>query len=194
MRKSLLLALLGLCGSAASQAQTLKTNILAPVSLYYEQPITEKISVNVGASYDVLTTGVSLTGGTRSGFSSYSIPVDVRFYLGDPDEPNTGFYLGPYIKYRHYGYTLETTSIFTTSTQKNTYSYNALGFGVMAGYQLLITDNLTADFFLGAGYGGIGSYKYTYTDFSGKEQTENLTIPAFTSRLGACIGYRFGDN
>jgi len=124
----------------------IKINVFSPfattASLFYERALTTKISAQLG---------LSLTGASAAGvkYSGIGITPEVRFYLSKKEAP-TGFFLGPFVRYRSLAISTTSTDAYGNSTtDKGTWSQ--VGGGVVTGYHW-IWNWFSLDFFVGPGF------------------------------------------
>jgi hypothetical protein len=186
--------------SISANAQAIKTNFAAPLSLYYEQAISDGISVQLGASYDVLSSGITAVSSfDRTAYTSFSIPLEARLYFSE--EVGDGLFAGAFVKYRRYAYTLSAPNLFGGEEDFYEYENDKLGIGATFGYQKRFDSGILFDAFLGLGFAPLNTAKYTFTqtyrDFNGNLVTDtdvlNAPTTGIVSRLGVCLGYVIGD-
>ncbi|MEL6589967.1 MAG: DUF3575 domain-containing protein [Bacteroidota bacterium] len=97
-------------------------------------------------SSDTLFTSAS--GNSR--FNGFSITPEYRFYLGSEGAPYK-FYIGPYLRYRRWGYELTTNVVYEDNGSLEDLdvsidgSWSAFGGGVTMGVQWLINDVVSID-------------------------------------------------
>ena len=155
-----------------------KTNVLAPFSLAYEGPVAKKRSLLLEFRYsptaDLFDEGYRVV-----------IASEMRFYMDKSRSGLSGFYVGPYVKYKHMIIDQQ-EDIFTTAltfgllgTIEKELKLHVLGFGGHAGYQWILFRGIVLNAFGGLGYNPIVRKRgYTVLD---KNYNTNI-------RLGCSVG------
>lgn len=167
------------------RSNVLKTNIAGLFSLYYEVKIQPKTSLQFGVNLF----NISFFG---NGARYFALTPSVKFYLTRNENLEirngpSGFYISPYLRYIN---VLETDDDFIFRSSRSEVSYNRLGAGAVAGYQFVFRHGLALDFFGGAGYLPIGSYKITHRD-PGFPSSYHINTYKWDVRLGICLGIAF---
>ncbi len=107
--------------------------------------------------------------------TGYTIGFEYRFYTKDigNNEPNNGFYLAPYFKYNKYGldFEVKTTETFDVGINLD---YSSYGGGLGIGYQWLVSDNITVDWFIVGGGAAINNLDFEYTNADPDEDFEKV--------------------
>ena len=171
-----------LLSAAPAGAQMLKTNVLAPVSLYYEQPLSNKISVQIGGSYSPFSNGPTvITTGRVDSYRSFSVPLEMRYYfdLGR----YTGSFIGPFVKYRSASY-----NVTRSSGEVRQYEIEKFGVGIVGGQQKHLPGGLSIEVF-----GGLGIALYNTVEYTSFNRLNPLRPTGIVTRYGLCIGYAFGE-
>lgn len=144
------------------------SGLFSILSLSYERVLNPDLSVSLTGSYLMpirpegllnLETEDLVIGGDRE-FSGWFITPEVKWYLEDNDvrPAPRGFYVGAYLRASNmrYSSTVSGTASGTTSGEFKSdlqIDLSELGFGIDAGYQLLIKDRVAVDFiFFGPRY------------------------------------------
>lgn len=166
---SALLMAVGFSARAQSQ-NVIKVNILSPLvrtaNFSFEHALSETSSFQIGFFY----TGYRF-GDTR--FSGVGITPEYRFYLSERKQAPAGFYVAPFLRYQNFK--LTETALTATG------SLSLFGLGATAGYNLILKDRFSLDFFLGPSY-SFGSVK-----------SDNGTADSFsTGGIGGGFGLRTG--
>ena len=165
--------------SAHGQKNAAKINVLSPfaltASVFYERPVLEHRSIQVGFFY----TGLSIS---DTEFRGFGVTPEFRFYLSETPAPN-GFYVAPYVRYQRFR--LKVDQIDEYENVKGT--YGAFGLGGTVGKQWVFKNNIVLDLFVGPGY-NFGKLSAS----QGDENDFNLNLfSGFTVRGGVTLGYAF---
>lgn len=132
-----------------SRPHALKTNVLGPVSLYYERALTRRFALRTGGRW------------WRYGYEMetsefVNVTLDAKWYL-EPitrltARPHpTGLYLSPYLKGRYRRNVIVQTSGYGGQQGAYVLEVRSLGFGLLIGYQLLNRRGVIVDVFAGGG-------------------------------------------
>lgn len=196
---------LGLAGSSFSQSTVVKIN---PLSLFIitgnlqvEHALNEKMSLQLGGFFG----GVNLNLGAdaASGGVSYQwfgITPEFRYYATNKtkDAPR-GLYFAPFVRYRGVRLKWEADA-FDPDTGTNigvdvTSKINAIGGGVLLGYQFLFGDVFALDLFLGPQFSSANaSVTATCDNCDGDEtfsEDVGLGFGGVGVRAGIAIGIAF---
>ncbi len=160
MKKWLVFFFLTATITSFAQENVIKFGVLGvgygDFSLIYERKVTPKTSINFTLGYinpnvsvldwlevDNASSGMTL----RELKSGFHTSFDYRFYVGGKEAPK-GFYLGPYLRYINY------QCIFSDEINGKDFNvdirFNTAGLGFQMGYQWIIHDNISIDwYFLG---------------------------------------------
>ncbi|QCR24032.1 DUF3575 domain-containing protein [Pontibacter sp. SGAir0037] len=186
--KKVIIILLAVIGFAANSAQAqdnlIKVNIFSPVvrtaSVFYEKPIAEDKSVQLGFFY----TGFSIEDVKLRG---YGITPEFRKYLSASKQAPEGFYVAPFLRYQSLNMTLDEDSEMEDMNGKAT--LNAFGGGLLIGHQWIVGSRFVVDSFLGPSYSA-SNVKVTAGD---QEEFDDSigTFSGFGLRAGLTIGLRF---
>jgi hypothetical protein len=152
MQKFLLAAALLVATATGAQAQTnvLKVNIFSPLvktgSFFFEHKLTESSSAQLGGLVTYWKVG-------DTKISGFALTPEYRMYLSEKKGALRGFYVAPYLRYQNL--TLTVNETYDNGTvEMGKAKLNTYGGGVVAGYQLLLKDRFSLDFFLGPSYNG----------------------------------------
>lgn len=171
MKKYLLLFLLLFALSGFAQENVIKMGVAGigygDFSLGYERKITPKSSLNVNFGWvlpkvsfveDRFMTDMSSVDALPTGLLDvtrlFHASADYRFYLGNKEAPR-GFYLAPY--FRYWNFWLVMTDLIDNENQGEDYylvsaRISSAGIGIQMGYQWIISDVITVDwYFMGFG-------------------------------------------
>lgn len=195
MKKILLSAALLAAGlfvndAKAQQKSVIKVNVLSPIvktaSLFYEHPVSDNKSVQLGFFY----TGYKVS---ETKFSGFGFTPEFRFYLSGDDAPE-GFYVAPFARYQNF--TLSTPSMgtfnangeYVASTGKDDEAtLNTVGGGVIAGRHWIFGEHFSLDVFLGPQL-NTGTMKVK----SGSEESFSTgAMSGFGIRTGVTFGLAF---
>lgn len=160
MKKLILLIIVLTSLSGFAQDNIIKLGVFGAsygdFSLTYERKVTPKSAINFTIGYmnpnlsvldwfevDYSSSGMVLRE-LKSGFHS---SFDYRFYLGEKEALN-GFYIAPYLRYINYN------SLFSDEINGKDFNvdvkFNSAGLGFQMGYQWIVHDNISIDwYFLG---------------------------------------------
>lgn len=186
MQKLLLAAALLTAVATGAQAQTsvLKVNVLSPVvktgSFFFEHKLTARSSAQLGALVTYWKVG-------DTKISGFALTPEYRLYLSEKKGTLHGFYVAPYLRYQNLTLTVE--DIFDNGTDVTGKArLNTYGGGVVAGYQLLLKQRFSLDFFLGPSYNG-GNIKVEAEDQS--QEFDAGPFTGFGLRSGLTFGVAF---
>ena len=196
------LFLLGFC-SIAAQAQTLKTNLLVPVSLAYEQPLTTRSSVQGSLSYALFVpyyraNSVDINN-PNAKHNSVSANLEYRYYLSSKKAAHTGLYAGAFAKYHRFQdhFPVDARGQWTFRDQNDPteghveIALHKFGFGVLAGLQGQLNDRFYFDAFVGFGFPVYAILNQSPEPVGNQYAYGPLDFAEYLSRLGFSLGYRF---
>jgi hypothetical protein len=145
------------------------SGLFSILSLSYERVLNTELSVSLTGSYLMpvrpegllnLETDELVIGGDRE-FKGWFITPEVKWYLEHSDSRPAprGFYMGAYLRASNMRYTSTVSGTSTGTSASGEFTSDLqidlteLGFGIDAGYQLLIKDRVAIDFiFFGPRY------------------------------------------
>ncbi len=155
-------------GNESSYNHILKTNLLGMFTLFYEHPVSEKITFQVGLQYNPESL-------PKKDFFVASIAPEMRYYFLQNKRFPGGLFLGPYLKFQY-------TDVKDADKTAN---IRAFAGGLNFGYQYIFKNGITTEVFAGA---GCNIMKDIITDFpvDFPESDFNYDI-----RLGIGFGYAF---
>lgn len=157
---------------AQSESHTIKINPLSALlrigSVFYEQKLTDKSSVQLGLAY----TGIKFD---DTKFSGLMVTPEYRFY--PKENALNGLYVAPYLRYQN----------FNVKDNTDTGKYNSFGGGVVLGRQWVYSSGFTLDLFFGPSYNA-GKFK---ADDGSNDVNINASIDGFGIRTGILIGFGF---
>lgn len=188
MKKLLLAGLLLTAGTAAkAQDNVIKVNILSPIfstgSFFFEHKLDAASSLQLGASF-------TKTNQDDVDLSGFSVTPEYRFYLSSSKEAPQGFYVGPYLRYRHLK--LQNTRDNSTGSLRQEATLNTFGGGILIGHHWIFKQRFSLDTFLGPSYGA-GSLKYNDSSGTYRDYSDNsfLLGIGFGIRSGVTFGLAF---
>ncbi|QMW04875.1 DUF3575 domain-containing protein [Spirosoma foliorum] len=172
-----------------SRPNLVKTNLFAPVSLFYERALSERFALQGSVRW--------LSYYERHNVNFVNVALEARFYLNDSywlqhkDHP-AGLYLSPYLKARSLTYINEIGYGFNKVGDLDEVIIKSIGFGGTIGYQWVSRNGFTVDAFLGIGAmpAGLSSYEHTMR-YSTVISTNGFTFHSLDSRAGISLGYSF---
>lgn len=193
--------------SIGANAQAIKTNIAAPLSLYYEHPVSDAVSVQAGIGYDLIGAAIfkTILGATNSNdgtfrYTGLSLPVEARYYFSE--EVGDGFFALGFAKFRSATASAELDFFNgndgTTRTFRNKANFSALGIGGGLGFQKRIDGGLLFEVSSGLGYTILNTLTTTELDinangdFEEVKNTEAYTGLGVMLRFGLTVGYVIG--
>lgn len=176
MKQKLITAIVLFIFAAISYGQSniIKTNLFSATmarsfNIGYERVINDKMSgvVNInmipaGQPF-IIKRAIDLIGGESADFGTFklggfSIAPEWRFYTSGKKDAPKGFYVAPYLKYLSYKatYSFDNESeedssgftIITTTPISLTGKLSGIGFGCQLGWQWLISDKVSIDWWL----------------------------------------------
>lgn len=153
----------------------------------YERALNENLSVQLAAG--LISREWDLSFGTATNTQKDNgiiIIPEVRYYFSEAPK---GVYGGAFIRYRSVTNSVEYTTLdqnLNTVNAKAELSRNAIGGGLLIGYQVLISDAVAIDIQLGP------QYKSVSTDFTPDANDPNTAISFEGEDSG--VGVRFAVN
>ncbi len=181
---------LGLNQAQAQKTNVIKLNPLSLIALHanmaYEKALNDKMSVQLGGFFGTVKIGASLDGNSgKTRYTGFGITPEYRYYITNKNKPAPeGFFVGPYALYRSYSLKATGTDSSGQTTEAKS-TINSYGGGFSLGYQVIIGESFTMDFFAGPNYKGVST---KYKDNS----TEEDFSSNFLIGRGSGIGVRFG--
>lgn len=200
---------------------------LKNLSFQYERALNQNFSACLGVSYltprvlpNIIASGAN---NASLNFSGFAFTPELRFYTGKNGEYDApeGFYLAPYFRYANYRvksfynyYDLEEERV---ENYVLTGRYRGTGGGLMLGYQFIINNRISLDWWILGIHGGSGKLSLsmesdfrndkdaiyndltnTYADLgvvsvsvTDTKATVSLPLPYFGVRSGFCFGVAF---
>jgi hypothetical protein len=165
----------------------LKTNLLAPINLTYENSLNSKRSLLIDVRY-------SPKANIAEKGNRFILTSELRFYTDTSKDRLSGFYVGPYLRFKHItiaqqpdvaaAMALKFLIGVPAGFEKPERKVNSLGVGGVAGYQWIFRKNFTIDIFAGAGYNPIVGKKEVPSWTGSRNYRINM-------RCGFSIGYAF---
>ena len=171
----------------------IKTNIVFPVSMYGESGFAPRMSVQGGFSYDLLF--VELTkdilsdeNERRSSVWEFAVPVEARYYLLPGDEPMTGMFAGPFVKYSQFDIIYEGLN-YRNEMEQEHYWGTRVGIGTVLGLQGRLGRNFLYEVSGGLGVRVTGHYNSRTVTPRG-EYIDDWHPNLVSTRFGLLLGYR----
>ena len=200
--KRIIPCLLALALTLAVQAQTLKINVFAPVSLGYEHPLGRNSSVQATLHYAIflseLGSGYFMLADPSHNISTATASLEYRYYMQPSHAPQTGFFVGGYNKYTHYEQTRtwsDERDGFATTDFNLTARFDKLSLGYFFGYQKRIARNIYAEAFFGQGATIYGRYRETHSPANSLGDVYSLhALSPKSTRFCLAFGYRFPEH
>ncbi|QNL21906.1 DUF3575 domain-containing protein [Hyphobacterium sp. CCMP332] len=161
--------------------------IVGQYQMSYERALNENLSVQLAAG--LISREWDLSFGTATNTqkdNGFIIIPEVRYYFSEAPK---GVYGGAFIRYRSVTNSVEYTTLdqnLNTINAKAELSRNAIGGGLLIGYQVLISDAVAIDIQLGP------QYKSVSTDFTPDANDPNTSISFEGEDSG--VGVRFAVN
>ncbi len=176
--------ILTLCIGASLKAQknVLKANLLSPIvlsgSFFYERAITKESSLQLGYFF----TGFSIS---DTKFRGYGITPEYRYYAAG--EVLNGFYFSPFLRYQNFSLSEEFTD-FNGENQEAKATLTTFGGGLIAGWQWMFRERVTADIFVGPCFNS-GNVKLE--DNSSSRDFSTNVFTGVGMRIGLTVGIAF---
>ena len=177
-----------------------KVNFLSPIVLTanvaYEQFITPKVSVQLGAFYTGITlneTDFYFFSFPKARYRSFALTPEVRFYTGSPVRTRLGgFYLAPFLRYQHTDIRIspeqqETEEQQPTPTETYEGNLNTVRLGAVAGYKLFFGEHVCLEAFLGPSLRVTKSLNANINTYN----AEDFMPFGLMLRSGLTLGYAF---
>ncbi|GAB3327688.1 hypothetical protein GCM10027299_28650 [Larkinella ripae] len=168
----------------------MKTNALAPLSLFYERALTRRFVFRTSARWWPRSL---VSGGGRF----YNATLEGKVYTARRSRlltraHPTGFFINPYLKARTLRYVSSISTGVGNVSARDEKDVRSLGFGLALGYQWLIRRRLVIEFIHGQGVlpPSLTSYRHTlrYSTLTTDTSNDYLT---FDFRTGIGLGYAF---
>ena len=155
-------------GNESSYNHIIKTNLLGMFTLFYEHPVTNKMTFQVGLQYNPESL-------PKKGSVVTSIATEIRYYFLRNKTLPGGLFLGPYLKFQY---------MDVTDAEKKA-NIKAFAGGLNFGYQYIFKNGITSEIFAGAGYNILKDINTDFpADFPGSDFNYDI-------RLGVGFGYAF---
>lgn len=166
-----------------------KTNLFAPVSLFYERALNRRVALQGSIRW------LSYT--NRHPVNFVNVALEGRFYLNNSKwlltkEHPCGFYVSPYLKARSLRYINEIGYGFNKVGDLDEIIIKSIGFGGTVGHQWVGQKGFTGDVFLGVGAmpPGLSHYHHTFR-YSTVMSTNGFDYHSMDLRAGISLGYAF---
>jgi hypothetical protein len=196
-------AIMFVCASAFAQKNVVKLNVPGLLGgnymLAYERVLNDKMSVQLAAGYINLSSSTSAwfddSRSLDGSLNGFIVVPEFRYYVtnASKDVPR-GLYAGGFARIR-----MVTDKVVDSGDPSDpvNYSYtdktNTFGGGVVLGYQALIADVLSIDFFIGPQYKSKSTSR-TYVDSNANDTDLAETFPIFKIKEKSGAGVRLGIN
>lgn len=161
--------------------------IVGQYQLAYERALNENLSVQLGAGIISREWDLSIGNSTNTQQDNgFIIIPEVRYYFSEAPK---GVYGGAFLRYRSVTNSVEYTTFdqnLNTVNAKVEATRNAIGGGLLIGYQVLISDAVGIDIQLGP------QYKSVSTDFTNNDPNSTVTFEGEDSGVGVRFAINFG--
>ena len=171
-----------------SRPNVIKTNLLAPVSIFYERAITRRFTLRLSAR------ALKIPAGIFKEQSFVNATVEGKIYTARPArlaaQPHpTGFFINPYLKVRSFR-DVDHVGINPDIYEEET--IKSIGFGLTIGYQWVSSRGFVVEIFNGFGAMPPGLSRYRRMESDGT-LTTTLTNDYLKMdlRAGLSLGYAF---
>lgn len=165
----------------------IKTNLLAPFSLFYERALSQRFALQASVRW--------LSYSERHPVHFVNAALEARFYLNEPawlqqQVHCAGLYVSPYVKVRSLTYINEIGYGFNKAGDLDEVIIKSIGYGGGIGYQWVNPKNFTIDAFFGMGSmpAELSSYQHTMR-FSHVQSTNGFDYHRLDIRAVVSIGY-----
>jgi hypothetical protein len=186
MKKSFILlsmVFLSLFAQAQMARSVIKTRPFAPITnnlyLAYEGVISPQFSLQAEVSYKWATDRLLEDGDQIFPNERIRVTPEARIYTGKSPRGPHGLFVGPFLRYSH--------NIYHDSD--GNWSANFIGGGAQLGYQAIVAEVVSFDFF-----GGLGIGRQFATDTEANDTidlAEEIGIPLPMFRMGFAMGVAF---
>lgn len=197
IKKLLLVGFIAAMGSISVNAQVadnaIKTNIfgafVGQYQLAYERALNENLSAQlsvglISRTWESSASAGSFTSSTEQKDGGFLVIPEVRYYF---TEGLKGFYGSAFARYRTGTTTVTTT--FDDSSSETEYTRNAVGGGLLVGYQFLFNDRIALDIFIGPQFKSVSSEVSSNDD---EDDTTTVELEGESSGAGVRFGVNFG--
>ncbi len=167
---SLIVLLLANCPLATAQdtirlwsrPNSIKTNLLAPVSLFYERALTPRFALRTSMRWLKLANG----GVFKNGQEFVNLTIEGKIYTARKNQlmaksHPTGFFVNPYLKTRSMQYVNRVNYGFTQVGDLDEIQVKSIGVGLTIGYQWVSRAGFVVEIFHGAGGFLINNIRHT---------------------------------
>jgi hypothetical protein len=173
---------------------------LTNISLQYERQLNRNFSAGLGFSTLVpRSLPKAFTSGSEfasANFGGWAVTPELRFYTGknDVNDAPKGFYLAPYMRIANYRLKLDYDYVDNgkVTSYSATGRYKGTGFGLMFGYQWIISNRVSIDWWMLGIHGGAGKIQLEMVD-DFRNNKESLTRDLNTSFSGAGVEVKVTD-
>ena len=171
-----------------SRPNLLKTNLLAPVSLFYERALTRRFAIRFSSR------GLKLDRGLNEDQAFINATIEGKIYTSQLDRlaaksHPTGFFINPYLKARSMRYVQRVGYGFNKTGDLDEIKVNSIGLGLTIGYQWVSRRGFVVEVFNGAGVFPLQRIQHTLrysTVISDVSDNHKVDL-----RSGICLGYAF---
>ncbi|MFD1140939.1 DUF3575 domain-containing protein [Larkinella insperata] len=173
-----------------TRPNALKTNVLAPVSIFYERALTRRLAFRTSAR---LWPSSLVSGGGRF----FNATLEGKLYTARPSRlaanvHPAGLFINPYLKARTLRYVSRISTGVGPPPALDEKEVRSMGFGLAIGYQWVIKQRLVVEVIHGHGVlpPTLTSFRHTrrYSPLTTDTSNEYLT---FDFRTGISLGYAF---
>lgn len=171
-----------------SRPNLLKTNILAPVSVFYERALTRRFAIRLSSR------GLKLPQSLSEDKAFINATIEGKIYtsrlarLAAQAHP-TGFFINPYLKARSMQYVQRVGYGFNKIGDLDEVKVNSIGLGLTIGYQWVSRRGFVVEVFYGAGGFPIQNIQHTLRYSTVTSDVSDYLKLDF--RSGVSLGYAF---
>ncbi|WP_460670868.1 hypothetical protein [Larkinella ripae] len=167
----------------------LKTNLIAPFSLFYERALTQRFALQGSIRW------LRYRNPHPENFVNVAVEgrlyLDNRNWLRSKGHP-AGFYVSPYLKARRLQLINEIGYGFNKVGDLDEVIIRSIGCGVTVGHQWVARRGFTGDLFVGAGALPQTLSEYRHTQRYGTvRSTSGFEFHSIDLRIGICLGWAF---
>ncbi len=171
-----------------ARPNVLKTNLLAPPSLFYERALTRRFALRLS------TRGLRISRGVYENQSFVNVAVEGKVYTAKPArlaaKPHpTGFFVSPYLKARSMRYIERIGYGFTDPGDLDEIQVKGVAMGLTIGYQWVSHNGFVVELFHGGGGFLFNNIRHTMRYSTVVSEPNDYLKIDF--RTGVSLGYAF---
>ena len=167
-----------------------KADILLPIISHFDNRSSYAVTAEICLlnRYSLEGTGMnSFYTGSDKKESSFQIIYDAKYYISKKKH-YTGFYTGPYVKFKSFDSSYGTRPTSTKDTTYLEYYQTSFGAGIICGYQIYIKKRIVIELITSFGF-LYSEEPYIKNEINTKFDDYKQTVPDY--RIGLNIGYKF---